>query len=42
MSLAFADPVPAVEKQGSSHSFVVVKDISGKLIAIGDEVDVAR
>lgn len=42
MSLAFADPVPAVQKEGSSHSFVVVKDASGKLIAIGDEVDIAR
>lgn len=39
-SVAFSDPVPAVRKQGSSHGFVVLKDASGKLIALGDQVSV--
>lgn len=32
----------AVRKVGSSHGFVVLRDGSGKLIAVGDEVDIAE
>ncbi len=34
--------VPATHKQGSVHGFVVVKDETGKVIAVGDQVSVAQ
>jgi hypothetical protein len=41
-SIAFADPVTATHKEGSSHGFVVLRDASGKLIAVGDEINITR
>ncbi len=34
--------MPATRKLGSSHGFVVLKDPSGKLIAVGDEINVTE
>jgi hypothetical protein len=34
--------VPATRKLGSSHGFVVLKDASGKLIAVGDEINITK
>lgn len=36
------DPVTVTHKAGSSHGFVVLKDASGKLIAVGDQINITR
>ena len=37
-----AEPVPATHKQGSMHGFLLLKSEEGKVIAIGDETNIAR
>jgi hypothetical protein len=39
---AAADPVTARHKQGSSHGFLLLKDPGGKVIAVGDEINVVN
>jgi hypothetical protein len=35
-----AEPIPAAQKQGSMHGFLLLKSADGKVIAIGDQVNV--
>jgi hypothetical protein len=37
-----AEPIPATHKQGSMHGFLLLKSEDGKVIAIGDQVNVVR
>jgi hypothetical protein len=39
---AFSDPIPATHKQGSVHGFLLLKTNGGRVIAIGDQVNVIR
>jgi hypothetical protein len=39
---ASADPIPVKQKQGSTHGFLLLKSSQGKVIAVGDQVNVAR
>jgi hypothetical protein len=41
-SCAFAEPVPATYKQGSLHGLLLLKSQDGKVIAIGDQINVVR
>jgi len=40
--VALADPVPARHKQGSIHGFLLLKSAEGKVIAVGDQINVAH
>src|SRR3982751_5705012 len=37
-----AEPVPAIHVQGSMHGFLLLKSAEGKVIAVGDEISVAK
>jgi hypothetical protein len=39
---AAAEPVPVSYKQGSLHGFLLLKNRAGKVIAVGDQTNVAR
>jgi hypothetical protein len=39
---AFSDPIPATHKQGSMHGFLLLKSDNGRVIAVGDQVNVVR
>jgi hypothetical protein len=39
---ASADVIPATHKQGSMHGFLLLKSADGKVIAIGDQVNIVR
>jgi hypothetical protein len=39
---AHAEPVPALYKQGSLHGFLLLKSQDGKVIAIGDQINVVH
>jgi hypothetical protein len=39
---ASADSIPAKQKQGSMYGFLLVKSAEGKVIAVGDQVNVVR
>jgi hypothetical protein len=39
---ASADPIPATQKQGSMYGFLLLKSERGKVIAVGDQVNVVR
>lgn len=39
---ASADPVEARRKQGSSHGFLLLKSAEGKIMAVGDEINVVN
>jgi hypothetical protein len=39
---ASAEPIPVKQQQGSMHGFLLLKSAEGKVIAVGDQVNVAR
>jgi hypothetical protein len=39
---ALADPVDARHKQGSGHGFLLLKSPEGKIIAVGDEINIVN
>ncbi len=41
-SCVFAEPIPATYKQGSMHGFLLLKSEDGRVIAVGDQVNVIR
>lgn len=42
VSCSFAVQIPATHKQGSTHGFLVVKSAEGKVIGIGDQIQVVH
>ncbi|MBE7157147.1 MAG: hypothetical protein INR62_01705 [Rhodospirillales bacterium] len=40
--LLAADPIQAKHKQGSNHAFILLKDQTGRLIALGDHISITE